>query len=58
MSPPVNDEFTSKRFTNKTILITGGNSGIGFATAQRIVREGGKVIITGRDRKTLEALTR
>lgn len=43
----------NKRFTGKTILITGGNSGIGFATAQRIINEGGKVIITGRNQKSL-----
>lgn len=45
----------SQRFEGRTILITGGNSGIGFATARQIVREGGKVIITGRDEKTLKA---
>jgi len=41
------------RFTGKKILITGGNSGIGFATAKRIVSEGGTVIIAGRNQKTL-----
>ena len=44
----------SNRFQGRTILITGGNSGIGFATAKQIVQEGGKVIITGRDEKTLK----
>ncbi len=43
-----------QRFSGKTILVTGGNSGIGFATTSRIIREGGKVIITGRDAKTLQ----
>ncbi|MFS4459158.1 SDR family oxidoreductase [Bdellovibrio sp. HCB2-146] len=43
-----------QRFAGKTILVTGGNSGIGFATAKRIVSEGGKVIITGRDPQTLK----
>ncbi|MDE1153836.1 MAG: SDR family oxidoreductase [Micavibrio sp.] len=43
-----------QRFTGKTVLVTGGNSGIGLATAQRIIDEGGKVIITGRDEATLQ----
>ena len=36
-----------KRFEGKRILITGGTSGIGFATAKRIVAEGGEVAVTG-----------
>lgn len=35
------------RFEGKRILITGGTSGIGFATARRIVEEGGEVAVTG-----------
>lgn len=44
----------AQRFAGKTVLITGGSSGIGFATAKRIVNEGGRVIITGRDEAKLK----
>jgi len=43
------------RFKDKIVLVTGGNSGIGLATAKRVAEEGGKVIITGRDRNSLDA---
>jgi NAD(P)-dependent dehydrogenase (short-subunit alcohol dehydrogenase family) len=39
----------------KKALITGGNSGIGLATARLFVTEGAQVAITGRDQKTLDA---
>ncbi len=40
---------------NKTILITGGTTGIGLATAQLLSAEGAKLIVTGRNPKTLAA---
>jgi len=40
---------------NKTALITGGNSGIGLATARLFVAEGARVAITGRNQTTLDA---
>ena len=46
------------RLANKTALITGGNSGIGLATARLFVAEGAKVIITGRNQATLSAAAR
>jgi NAD(P)-dependent dehydrogenase (short-subunit alcohol dehydrogenase family) len=46
------------KLANKKALITGGNSGIGFATARLFIAEGAEVAITGRDQKTLdEAVT-
>jgi NAD(P)-dependent dehydrogenase (short-subunit alcohol dehydrogenase family) len=40
---------------NKTILITGGTTGIGLATAQLLRAEGAHVIVTGRNPETLSS---
>jgi NAD(P)-dependent dehydrogenase (short-subunit alcohol dehydrogenase family) len=42
------------RLQNKTAVITGGSTGIGFATAKEFVAEGAKVIITGRNKTELD----
>jgi len=49
------DEKRLGKLEGKIALITGGNSGIGFATAKRFVNEGAYVFITGRRKSELEA---
>ncbi len=43
------------RFQGKVAVVTGGNSGIGLASAKRLQQEGARVAITGRDARTLDA---
>jgi NAD(P)-dependent dehydrogenase (short-subunit alcohol dehydrogenase family) len=43
-----------KNLTNKVAVVTGGNSGIGYATAKELAQEGVKVIITGRNKTAIE----
>jgi NAD(P)-dependent dehydrogenase (short-subunit alcohol dehydrogenase family) len=43
------------KLDGKIALVTGGNSGIGFATAKQFVSEGAYVFITGRREKELAA---
>ncbi len=40
---------------NKVAVITGGSSGIGWATAQRFIADGAEVVITGREQQALDA---
>ena len=44
-----------ERLKDKVAVITGGNSGMGLATAQRFVAEGAYVFITGRRQSELDA---
>lgn len=44
-----------KRFEGKVAVVTGGNSGIGLATAKAFAREGASVVISGRDEATLKS---
>jgi NAD(P)-dependent dehydrogenase (short-subunit alcohol dehydrogenase family) len=46
------------KLQDKTAFITGGNSGIGLATARLFIAEGARVAITGRNQETLDAAVR
>lgn len=44
-----------KKLEGKIVLVTGGTSGIGLATAKRFVAEGAFVFVTGRRQTELDA---
>jgi NAD(P)-dependent dehydrogenase (short-subunit alcohol dehydrogenase family) len=48
----------SKKLEGKVAVITGGNSGVGLATARRFVAEGAHVFITGRRQAEVEEAVR
>ena len=45
----------TSRFNNKVVVVTGGTSGIGLATAKAFAAENASVFITGRRQDTLDA---
>src|ERR1700680_3042258 len=51
-------ENDMKRLEGKVAVVTGGNSGIGLATAKRLQEEGARVAISGRSKKTLDEAVR
>lgn len=44
------------KLARKTVLITGGASGIGYALAQRLVQMNNEIVVVGRDSRKLEAV--
>ena len=44
------------KLTGRTILITGGSSGIGLAFAHKFLELGNQVIVTGRRQSVLDGL--
>lgn len=47
--------MTARRFDGKVALVTGGNSGMGLVVATKLVEEGARVVISGRDSASLDA---
>jgi len=45
---------SAKRLLDRNVIITGGSRGIGFAIAEKCIKEGAKVLICGRDEESLK----
>jgi NAD(P)-dependent dehydrogenase (short-subunit alcohol dehydrogenase family) len=43
-----------KKHENKVVVITGGNSGIGYGIADELIAQGAKVVITGKNQNALK----
>ena len=56
-SPQMRRKFYPQRFTGKVAVVTGASRGIGLGVAQRLAREGAKVVITGRNADSLAQAT-
>lgn len=56
-SPQARKKFYPQRFFGKVAVVTGASRGIGLGIAQRLAREGAKVIITGRNEDNLREAT-
>jgi NAD(P)-dependent dehydrogenase (short-subunit alcohol dehydrogenase family) len=54
-SSSANQSPIPQTFANQVVLVTGGSTGIGAATAAHFARSGARVIITGRTEATLTA---
>jgi len=46
------------KLKGKIAVITGGNSGIGLATAKEFAEQGAKIVVSGRDQKTLDEVAK
>ncbi|KAJ8037336.1 Dehydrogenase/reductase SDR family member 4 [Holothuria leucospilota] len=54
MSFYYSDEYLQKRFTGKVAICTASTNGIGYATAERLAREGAKVVVSSRRQKNVD----